>query len=445
MRFIDLFSGLGGFHVALRQLGHNCVFASEIDPQLRELYNNNFGILPAGDVRSMSVFDIPIHDILCAGFPCQPYSKAGEQNGTACPRWGDLFEHHVIRIIKAHKPRYVLLENVPNLGRHNNGHTWTQMQMRLGECGYEVDSSILSPHHFGIPQIRERMFIVGSRIGLDKFTWPSKTNEQCLIDSILDVRPKDAKQLSNQVVKCLEVWQNFLDRSPRAENLPSFPIWTMEFGASYPFEEITPHGLGLRRIRQFKGTHGFSLALANPQERFNHLPTYARTEENLFPDWKIQFIKQNREYYKNNKQWIKPWLPEIFQFPPSLQKFEWNCKGEKKDIWKYIIQFRASGVRVKRPTTAPSLVAMTSTQVPIIAWERRYMTPRECSRLQSLESLSYLPDSPTKAYKALGNAVNADVVRRIAESLFTSGHRDKSKDIVSHQKQEPPITVKANV
>src|SRR5262249_16489056 len=87
-------------------------------------------------------------------------------------------------------------------------------------------------------------------------------------------------------------------------------------------------------------------------------------------------------------------------------------------IWNYVIQFRASGVRVKRPTTSPSLVAMTTTQVPIIAWERRYMTPKECARLQSLDELSYLPSTPTSAFKALGNAVNASIVEAFARSLL---------------------------
>jgi len=418
MRFVDLFAGLGGFHIALRELGHNCAFACESDPQLRELYKKNFGIYPAGDIRNISVNDIPPHDILCAGFPCQPFSKAGEQQGTDCPRWGNLFGEHVLRIIQAHNPKFILLENVPNLGRHKNGTTWTQMKLGLNARGYEVDAKIFSPHDFGIPQIRERMFIVGARAGLDNFTWPSTNKARCSIRSILDIKPEDAKPLSDQVVKCLETWQDFLDHSPLDEELPSFPIWSMEFGASYPFESTTPFATGVRSLRQFRGTHGCKLSIISPSERFGCLPSYARTEEDEFPRWKIQFIRQNRDYYKKNKKWIRPWLPKILEFPPSLQKFEWNCKGERRNIWDFIIQFRASGVRVKRPTTAPSLIAMTSTQVPIVGWERRYMTTRECSRLQSLESLPNLPDSPTKAYEALGNAVNARVVGKIAEALL---------------------------
>ena len=114
MRFIDIFAGLGGFHTGLARLGHTCVFASELDVSLQELYKKNYGLQPEGDIRKIPIEKIPAHDILCAGSPCQPFSKAGEQQGFECPKWGDLFGH-VLRILQYHKPQYVMLENVPNL------------------------------------------------------------------------------------------------------------------------------------------------------------------------------------------------------------------------------------------------------------------------------------------------------------------------------------------
>lgn len=417
MRFVDLFAGLGGFHVALSNLGHTCVLASELDPSLQKLYEENFGIRPNGDVRRIKKAEIPKHDILCAGFPCQPFSKAGEQEGLDCPEWGDLFGQ-VLKFLRASEPRYFILENVPNLGRHDGGKTWKKMRAALERLGYEVDARTLSPHQFEIPQIRERLFIVGDRQNLDGFEWPTPSTQRLSIKSVLDSKPKDARPLPEQVISCLNVWQDFLDRSPRNIELPSFPIWSMEFGATYPFEESTPYKVGTRALRKYRGCHGELLNGFDSAERFNRLPSYAKSKRKRFPDWKIQFIRQNRQFYADNKKWIKPWLKEILNFPPSLQKFEWNCKGEPRDVWRYVIQFRASGVRVKRQTTAPSLVAMTTTQVPIIAWEERYMTPRECARLQSLDTLKALPVAATSAYRALGNAVNARLVELIGRQLI---------------------------
>lgn len=114
MRFIDLFAGLGGFHLALRRLGHVCVFTSEIDESLRSIYKKNFKMNASGDIRRVTVDEIPAHEILCAGFPCQPFSKAGSQGGLKDPKWGALF-YEIQRIIRHHKPRYLILENVPKL------------------------------------------------------------------------------------------------------------------------------------------------------------------------------------------------------------------------------------------------------------------------------------------------------------------------------------------
>ena len=137
MKFIDLFAGLGGFHLALVGLGHECVFASELNNDLRDLYERNFNIRPAGDIRKVSLEDIPKHDILCAGFPCQPFSKAGNQDGLENTNLGNLYKE-IIRIIENHKPNYFLLENVPHLESHNNGETWAIIENQLKRQGYDV-------------------------------------------------------------------------------------------------------------------------------------------------------------------------------------------------------------------------------------------------------------------------------------------------------------------
>ena len=130
MRFIDLFAGLGGFHLALDRLGCRCVFASEIDAGLADLYEKNFDVRPAGDIRRVLISEVPEHEILCAGSPCQPFSKAGTQHGLDCPRWGDLLDH-VLRIVRARKPQYLILENVPHLKRHNEGETWRDLEIEF--------------------------------------------------------------------------------------------------------------------------------------------------------------------------------------------------------------------------------------------------------------------------------------------------------------------------
>ncbi|AZF18265.1 DNA cytosine methyltransferase [Pseudomonas sp. R3-18-08] len=435
-RFIDLFAGLGGFHLALERLGGVCVFAAEWKEHLRDLYEMNFDVRPAGDITKVKPEDIPDHDVLTAGFPCQPFSKAGEQLGFECTEQGNLF-FNVAAILATKKPKYFILENVPNLLKHDEGRTWKEIQTILGTgeggVGYHISAEKLSPHNFGIPQIRERVYIVGSLDPLSEFSWPETTETPTCIDSVLDDYPNDAKALSPQVNECLEVWDEFLKLCPEHVEPPWFPLWSMEWGATYPFEDTTPYACrqlkGLDGLKGFKGSHGVKIGyLKTIEERWSALPSHARTNTVTFPKWKKDFIRMNRQFYTDNKVWIDPWLPKILKFPSSLQKLEWNVKGGERNIWNYVLQFRASGVRIKRRTTAPSLIAMTDTQVPIIAWQKRYMTPRECAKLQSMDTLKHLPTSHTLAFKALGNAVNSNVVESVAKALiFTDDQNYKSK------------------
>lgn len=418
---------------------------SEIDEQLRHLYRRNHDpdtgrrgpSFPInGDIRSIELEEVPEHDILCAGFPCQPFSKAGSQQGLECPQWGDLFDF-VIRVIGYRKPDYFILENVPNIEKHDGGKTWALILEKLKDAKweYEVDVQRLSPHDFGFPQVRKRIFIVGSRRKERPLGWvrglQPPPDVELDIRQVLDVSPKGARGLPDHYTDCINVWQEFVEKlHERERRLPSFPIWSMEFGATYPYEQTTPFASSIDELRRYKGSFGQPLKGVRQKYLKDRLPSHALRRQEKFPTWKQSFIRQNRDLYERNKDWLADWIPKIRPFATSLQKLEWNCKGEEPDLWKLVLQFRASGVRVKRPTTAPSLVAMTTTQIPIIAWEKRYMTMRECARLQGMGELQHLPSSESAAFRALGNAVNADLVRYIAAALLD---HEPPEDLVQMQ------------
>lgn len=432
-RFVDLFAGLGGFHVALDELDGRGVFAAEWEPTLRALYKVNFGIDAWGDLNELSSDEIiarsvPDHHILAAGFPCQPFSKAGDQQGFQDTNQGNLFfkVHHILRV---KRPTHFILENVPNILKHDGGRTKTTIIRLLEELGYSVDVEHFSPHEFGIPQVRDRAYFVGSLRGLNHFKWPAKHKDPTEIRCVLRHEAHPKRAIPGQTLRAIDMWGDFLRRSPAALKLPSFPIWAMEFRATYPYEDETPSGVWARRpvwgLRQmgFKGSFGQSLE-GTIDEQITRIPSHAnRAGDFHFPQWKRTFITQNREFYKANRSWIDPWLAQWRpqDFPSSFQKMEWNAQGEERDIDNFVLQMRASGLRVKRPTTSPSLIAFTETQVPILGanltGKRRYMTPAECAELQCLGNIQ-LPASDINAYKALGNAVNARVVKAIAERLL---------------------------
>ena len=220
MKFIDLFAGIGGFRLALEALNYECVFACEIDPQLNALYQQNFGLKPLGDIRDVDSSDVPEHDILCAGFPCQPFSQAGYRKGFACPDKGDLFDY-VIKILRAKKPNYLILENVPHLKRHNNGRTWKEMEQALRDVGYDIEEDCLSPHEFEIPQIRRRMFIVGSRFGQPSLPKPPTCAEPN-VRKILDKYPPMLGNYPNMFKNAWKFGRISFTDSPRIS--PSLPF-----------------------------------------------------------------------------------------------------------------------------------------------------------------------------------------------------------------------------
>ncbi len=158
-KFIDLFAGIGGMRIPFESLGGTCVFSSEWDAHAQQTYYHNFREMPAGDITKIDVVDIPDHDILLAGFPCQPFSIIGDKHGFEDTR-GTLF-FDIARILKRKQPTAFLLENVKQLLTHDKGRTFAVIEEQLVQLGYTTYHKVLNALDFGLPQKRERIFIVG--------------------------------------------------------------------------------------------------------------------------------------------------------------------------------------------------------------------------------------------------------------------------------------------
>jgi DNA (cytosine-5)-methyltransferase 1 len=193
VRYIDLFAGIGGFHQAMNLYDGTCVFACEWDKQAATTYFENYGIMPHGDIKSIKEEDIPSHDMLCAGFPCQAFSISGKQKGFEDTR-GTLF-FDIVRIVKYHMPKVLLLENVRNFAKHDHGRTLKTVVMILEQLNYDVFHQVLNASQYGLPQNRERIFIVCFRkdLNINTFEFPKPTNEKVCLFDILEENPINAK------------------------------------------------------------------------------------------------------------------------------------------------------------------------------------------------------------------------------------------------------------
>ena len=188
-KFIDLFCGIGGFRVALEKQGMECVFSSDSDKNVQEAYHKNFGERPVGDITEIPENMIPRHDILCAGFPCQPFSISGKKLGTNDDR-GRLF-YEIIRIAQYHKPIVMILENVKNIVSMDSGNTIKMIEQKLDEIGYHVHVHVLNASNFGVPQARERVYFAclrkdtGTKDRL-KYAPPKETFKKIYLENILE-------------------------------------------------------------------------------------------------------------------------------------------------------------------------------------------------------------------------------------------------------------------
>lgn len=252
MRFVDLFSGMGGFRLALESTRNSCVFSADFDRHACETYEKNFGTFPLGDVSKIDEREIPSHDLLTAGFPCQPFSIAGYRRGFEDTR-GTLF-FDVLRILRHHRPSSFILENVRGLISHDAGRTFGTILNSLAEevnglpnasrsrdnLGYFVFWKILNAKDFGVPQNRERVFIVGFRQRPSSFEFPSGLKSTPSLLSILDERPV-LRRLSNQSHGYVEKYLKLHPRYREVRNLPFLIAYEIRKSrTAFRFDDLSP-------------------------------------------------------------------------------------------------------------------------------------------------------------------------------------------------------------
>jgi DNA (cytosine-5)-methyltransferase 1 len=396
--FVDLFCGIGGFHAAMSALGGKCVYAVDIDKAAAKVYERNWGVNPLGDVTADAnedVVRVPAHDVLCAGFPCQPFSKSGYQRGMDETR-GTLY-WNILRIIETHKPALVLLENVRNLAGPRHRHEWETIIRTLREAGYVVSENpaIFSPHllppeHGGKPHVRERVFIVAVRATDPQTIWNP------LIQPVASPKPLGRWNPQNWNL------ENDLPLDPDSE------VAGCELNENETFwiDAWNEFVLGMWEEREGQRLPGF------PLWGNDWIPEGDLEIEEGTPKWKRDFLIKNARFYEEHREFIDSWAEKwgfySDRFPPSRRKFEWQAQ-DNPDLWSTVMQLRPTGIRAKRPTYLPALVAITQTS--IIGSRRRRLSPREAARLQSLPEWFDFGDQPAAAtYRQLGNGVSVAAI-----------------------------------
>lgn len=390
MKYIDLFGGIGGFSLGLEKASKEfkCVGYYEIDKYAVQTYNKNFGTeYEPTDIRKVRAEDIPDFDVLCAGFPCQAFSIAGKRLGFKDTR-GTLF-YEIARIIKVKRPRFLFLENVKGLLSHNSGRTFATILATLDELGYDAEWQVLNSKYFGVPQNRERIFIIGHLRGQSsRQVFPIRQDEQEADEDRAIVRTITGGGHSGG----LHSQSTAIVIGKKNEEITG----TLTAGS---YKGAGSNGMPL--IRQLNnpkhsndrvyGREGISPAL-NTAQGGNRQPKIAIPV--LTPDRENK--RQNGRRFKNNGE-------EMFTLTGQDKHGVVVANCVTPDA------YLCSGKR-KRVEGKAVLTSMHERRI-------RRLTPHECERLQSFPDDWTEGQSDTQRYKQLGNAVTVNVIEEIAKKL----------------------------
>ena len=398
-RLIDLFAGIGGIRLAFSDVfGDNVVFSSEIDKYARAIYTANFKDIPQGDITKIDESLIPSFDILLAGFPCQPFSNAGPRRGFNDERAHLFF--HIERIVKYHRPQVVFLENVKGLKTHDKGNTYKTIYNRLKNLGYSIHSKILNAKDFGVPQNRERIFIVCFRDKkiFDNFQFPQPLNKKVRVQDLLEkeveekfyyTNTKHYHMLKKAMTSKDTCYQ--LRRSYVRENKNNLcPTLTANIGTGGNNVPLIIDNKDIRKL--------------TPREcaRFQGISDDFALQKNITKVGDILEKEVSDKYTISDKLWAGH----------QRRKAEHQKKGNGfgYSLFNHNSSY-TSTISARYYKDGSEILIEQAGRNP------RKLTPTEATKLQGFPSSFNLPVSDTQAYKHVGNSVCVPLVRAIAYQI----------------------------